>query len=323
MAGSNLFLASESLHLEKLVERAEGFVRAAKAPATLRAYRSDWRDFEAWSAGHRLQALPAQPETVALYIADLAARCAAGTITRRLTSISKAHQTAGYSDSPASTRHAIVGETLKGIRRTIGTAQKGKDPLLTAQIRKMLACCPEGLLGVRDRALLLDGFAGAFRRSELAALLVTDLKFGENGVIAAVRRSKTDQEGAGQEVGLPWGSHPDTCPVRALRHWLDAAEITEGPVFRAVDRHGRVSNAGLNKDSIGSIVKRAALRAGLSVEELAGHSLRSGHVTQGALNGVRESVIMKQTRHRSLASLRKYIRHGDMFRQNSAAGLGL
>jgi site-specific recombinase XerD len=204
MAGSNLFLASEPLHLGDLVQRAEDFVRAAKAPATLRAYRSDWRDFEAWCVGHRLDALPAQPETVALYIADLATSCAAGTITRRLTSISKAHQAAGYSNSPASTRQAIVGETLKGIRRTIGTAQKGKDPLLTAQIRKVVACCPGGLLGMRDRALLLDGFAGAFRRSELAALLVSDLKFTEDGVIADLRRSKTDQEGAGQEVGLPW-----------------------------------------------------------------------------------------------------------------------
>lgn len=323
MAENGLFLAPGSLHLGDLVQRAESFVRAAKAPATLKAYRSDWRDFEAWCQGHQLQALPAQPETVALYITDLAACCASGTITRRLTSISKAHQAAGYSDSPATTRHAIVGETLKGIRRTNGTAQKGKDPLLTAQIRKVLARCPDGLLGQRDRALLLDGFAGAFRRSELAALLVSDLSFTEDGVITNLRRSKTDQEGSGREVGLPWGAHPDTCPVRALRHWLDAAEITNGPVFRAVDRHGRVSKKGLNKDSVGSIVKRALLRAGFSAEAFAGHSLRSGHVTQASMNGVGEFVIMKQTGHKSEATLRKYIRIGEIFRQNAAAGLGL
>ncbi len=323
MAINELFLAVQSTDLGPLIKRTEDFVRAAKAPATLKAYSSDWRDFNAWCHGHGLQSLPTAPETVALYIADLASCCASGTITRRLTSITKAHETAGYSDSPASTRHAIVGETLKGIRRTIGIAQKGKDPLLTRQIRRVNEHCPEGQLGLRDRALILVGFAGAFRRSELAALAIQDLKATEDGFVVNLRTSKTNQEGAGREVGLPWGSHPDTCPVRALRHWLDAAGISEGPVFRGVDRHGSVSKVGLNKDSIGTIVKRAALRAGLSVKELAGHSLRAGHVTQGAMNGVREAVIMKQTGHRSEATLRKYIRHGEIFLQNSAAGLGL
>ena len=323
MAINELFLAVQSTDLGALIKRTEDFIRAAKAPATLRAYGSDWRDFNAWCHGHELQSLPAAPETVALYIADLASSCASGTITRRLTSITKAHETAGYSDSPASTRHAIVGETLKGIRRTIGTAQKGKDPLLTAQVRKVLACCPEGLLGKRDSALLLCGFAGAFRRSELAEVLVTDLKFTEDGTVMNLRKSKTDQECAGREVGLPWGSHPDTCPVRALRHWLDVAGISDGPVFRGVDRHGRVSKVGLNKDSIGRMVKRAALRAGFSVEALAGHSLRSGHVTQAAMNGVSEFVIMKQTGQKSTATLRKYIRKGEMFQQNAAGALGL
>jgi integrase len=324
MASNELFLAVQSTDLGPLIKRAEEFVHAAKAPATLKAYRSDWRDFEVWCQGHRLQALPAVPETVALYIADLASCCASGTITRRLTAITKAHEAKGYSDSPATTRHAIVGETLKGIRRTIGTAQKGKDPLLTIQIRKMIEFCPNGLLGMRDRALLLCGFAGAFRRSELAEVLVTDLDFTEDGVVINLRKSKTDQECAGREVGLPWGSNPDTCPVRALRHWLDVAGISEGgSAFRAVDRHGRVSRLGLNKDSIGTIVKRAALRAGFSVDALAGHSLRSGHATQAARNGVSEFVIMKQTGHKTTVMLRKYIRKGEIFQQNPAAGLGL
>jgi integrase len=260
---------------------------------------------------------------VALYIADLAACCKSGTITRRLTSITKAHQTAGFSDSPATTRHLIVGETLKGIRRTIGTAQKGKDPLLTAQIRKVVEACPEGLLGLRDRALLLVGFAGAFRRSELARFEIPDLKFTDDGVVVNLLRSKTDQEGEGREVGLPWGSHPDTCPVRALRRWLDGSGIVCGAVYRGVSRHGAMSSNGLNKDSIGTIVKRALLRAGLSAETFAGHSLRSGHVTQASMNGVGEFVIMKQTGHRSVATLRKYIRTGEIFRINAAAGLGL
>jgi integrase len=309
--------------IRDLARRTEEFIHAAKSAATLKAYRSDWVDFEEWCRGHGLASLPANPETVALYITDLASCCTSGTITRRLTSITKAHQAAGYGDSPATTRHAIVGETLKGIRRTLGTAQKGKDPILTAAIRKIIKHCPDSLLGYRDKALMLTGFAGAFRRSELAEFQITDLKFTEDGAVLTVRWSKTDQEGAGREVGLPWGSHPDTCPVRALRHWLEKAKISDGPLFRGVNRHGRVSESALNKDSIGTIVKRALLRAGFSVGQFAAHSLRSGHVTQASMNGVSEYVIMRQTGHKSTATLRKYIRMGEIFKINAAAGLGL
>jgi integrase len=154
-------------------------------------------------------------------------------------------------------------------------------------------------------------------------LVRSDLKFTEDGVVVSIRRSKTDQGGEGQEVGIPWGSNPDTCPVRALTHWLQEAGIVDGPVFHAVDRHGNVSSQALNKDSIGSIVKRALLRAGLSAEAFAGHSLRAGHATQASMNGVGELVIMRQTRHRSVETLRKYIRDGEIFRMNAAAGLGL
>jgi site-specific recombinase XerC len=163
---SELAVLPLAAEMTALVQRAEDFVRAAKAPATLRAYRSDWAHFEVWCQTHHLSALPAEPATVALYIADLAACRAAGTITRRLTSITKAHQSAGF-DTPATTRHLAVSETLKGIRRTIGTAQKCKAPLLTKDLRKMVEQLPSGLIGVRDRALLLVGYAGGFRRSEL------------------------------------------------------------------------------------------------------------------------------------------------------------
>jgi integrase len=260
---------------------------------------------------------------VALYIADRASILASGTIARRLTSITKAHQAAGFSDSPARTRHFVVGETLKGIRRTIGTAQHGKTPLLSTDIRRIVAARREDLLGLRDAALVLVGFAGGFRRSELAGIDICDLKFSSDGVVVIVRKSKTDQEGAGREVGLPFGASQDTCPVRALRQWLDRAAIREGPVFRAVQRYGHVSRRGLHSDSIGKLLKRAAGRAGLKAEELGGHSLRAGCVTQAAMNGVREFVIMRQTGHKTIATLRRYIRSGDIFRDNAAAGLGI
>jgi site-specific recombinase XerD len=216
--------------IEELIQKAKIFVAAAKAPATLKAYRNDWREFESWCRDHQLPSLPSTPETVALYIADRASTLASGTITRSLTSITKAHQAAGFTNSPATTRHFVVGETLKGIRRTIGTAQHGKDPLLFADIRRIVAARRQDLLGLRDSALVLVGFAGGFRRSELAGINIFDLKFSTSGVVVTVRRSKTDLEGAGREVGLPFGSNQDTCPVRALRQWLEAAKINDGPV---------------------------------------------------------------------------------------------
>jgi len=219
--------------------------------------------------------LPSTPETVALYIADRASTLASGINTRRLTSITKAHQAAGYVDSPATTRHFVIGETLKGIRRTIGTAQHGKDPLLAADIRRIVAARRRDLLGIRDSALVLAGFAGGFRRSELARMNLCDLKCSTDGVVVTVRKSKTDQEGAGREVGLPFGASPETCPVRALRQWLDRAGIREGPVFRSVGRYGHVSRRGLHRDSIGKLLKRAAGRAGLKGDGLGGHSLSS------------------------------------------------
>ena len=301
----------------------QGLRGRSQGPATLKVYRNDWRDFESWCRSHNLPSLPSTPETVALYIADRASTLASGTITRRLTSITKAHQAAGFSNSPATIRHFIVGETLKGIRRTIGTAQHGKDLLLSGDIRRIVAARREDLLGLRDAALILVGFAGGFRRSELALIKNHDLKFSADGVVAGVRKSKTDQEGAGREVGVPFGSNTDTCPVRALRQWLDRAGITEGPVFRSVGRYGHVSRRGLHKDSISKLLKRAASRAGLKVEELGGHSLRAGCVTQAAMNGVREFVIMKQTGHKTVVTLRRYIRSGEIFRENAAAGLGI
>ena len=316
-------LAAKSASLEELIQKAKIFVAAAKAPATLKAYRNDWRDFESWCREHKLTALPSTPETIALYIADRASTLASGTIARRLTSITKAHQASGYTDSPATTRHFVVGETLKGIRRTMGTAQHGKAPLLSTDIRRIVAARREGLLGLRDAALVLIGFAGGFRRSELAGINICDLKFSADGVVVTVRKSKTDQESAGREVGLPVGTSQDTCPVRSLRHWLAASGISDGPVFRSVGRYGHVARRGLHKDSIGKLLKRAAGRAGLKVDEIGGHSLRAGCVTQAAMNGVREFIIMRQTGHKTVATLRRYIRSGEIFRENAAAGLGI
>jgi integrase len=216
-----------------------------------------------------------------------------------------------------------VSETLKGIRRSIGTAQEGKAPLLTSDIRRIVGSCPETLLGLRDRALILVGFAGAFRRSELAAIDLAHLSFTQDGLVIDLCRSKTDQEAAGRKVGIPFGKDDATCPVRVLRRWLAESSITSGAVFRGVTRHGKLSRRGLHKDCVGWIVKRAASRASLKPEQLGGHSLRAGCVTQAAMNGVSEPDIMRQTGHKSAEMLARYIRIGEIFTRNAAAGLGI
>jgi integrase len=251
MLQPQVFITPQPSRLDELAKKARAFMQSAKAPATLKAYRSDWRDFDSWCREQQLVA----------YITDRASTLASETITRRLTAITKAHRAAGYIDSPASTHHFVVGETLQGIRRVIGTAPHGKDPLLAADIRRIVGSGRSDLLGLRDRALTLVGFAGAFRRSELVGIQIADLKSTLQGVVIRIPKSKTDQEGAGRQVGIPFGADPRTCPVEALRRWMEASGIESGPLFRAVDRHGNLSSAGLSKDSVAKVLKRAAARA--------------------------------------------------------------
>lgn len=308
--------------LTRLAAETSGFLAAAKAESTRRAYRADWNHYVAWCRQRVLSSIPATPETVAFYISDLAASHKPATLRRRLTVISLAHQAAGHS-SPASMQQPLVSETLKGIRRTVGSTQVGKRPLLTEQVRVIIRALPENLQGIRDKALLLIGFAGGFRRSELAGLTLGDIADEKDGLVIRLRRSKTDQEGQGRKVAVPYGSNSETCPVRAYREWLEAADVKDGAVFREIDRHGRLETRALHKDSVGMIVKRAAARTGLEAGEYAGHSLRAGLATQAYLNGANELAIMKQTGHRSLATVRKYIRDNTLFCDNPAGKLGL
>jgi site-specific recombinase XerD len=177
--------------------------------------------------------------------------------------------------------------------------------------------------GCRDRALLLLGFAGALRRSELVGLDVADFTEGTDGFTVRLRRSKTDQEGAGRTVGIPYGTNSATCPVRAWRAWLEVSGITEGPAFRSVDRHGHLGATGLSAQVVALVLKRHAAQAGLDPKEVAGHSLRAGLATSAAAAGVPERVIADQTGHKGTAMLRKYIREGSLFRENAASAVGL
>jgi integrase len=216
-----------------------------------------------------------------------------------------------------------VRNTLKGIRRTLGTAPAQKAPALIDDIRAMVEAADAGLIGLRDRALILLGFAGAFRRSELVGLDLADCSFGKDGLTVQLRRSKTDQEGQGRKVGIPYGSNPDTCPVRNVQDWITEAGISSGPLFRSINRHGQVQPAGLAGIDVARVVKKLARRAGLNAASYAGHSLRAGHATAAAISGASERSIMAQTGHRSVQTVRRYIRDGSLWRENSAGKLGL
>ena len=253
-------------------------------------------------------------------MADLAKVAKPATIDARLAAISAAHRAAGY-DSP--TKEEAVRLVRRGVRRTLGTAQRQVHPVTVPDLRTMLQGLGTDPAGCRDRALLLLGFAGALRRSELVGLDVADLTGGTDGLTVCLRRSKTDQEGAGRTLGIPFGSNLATCPVRAWRAWLALSSITEGPAFRPVDRHGHIGPTRLSGQAVALVLKRHAARAGLDPAEVAGHSLRAGLATSAASAGVPERVIAEQTGHKGTAMLRRYIREGSLFRENAASAVGL
>lgn len=303
-----------------LVEQMHEYARASKSTSTVRAYSSALRAFCGWCESMGVTSVPAAPSSVAGYVAHMASTSKVATIERHLAAIAEAHRLVGL-ETP--TTDPAVTTVMKGIRRTLGVRQEGKEPVLVAHLRRIVEVLPSNLLGTRDRALLLLGFSGAFRRSELVALDVADLDFREDGLVVTIRWSKTDQEGNGRQVGVPFGSCPTTCPVRALRRWLTEAAITEGPVFRPVNRHGQLGAERLSGKAVGLVVQRSVGKIGLESADFGGHSLRAGLATAAAGAGVSELAIMRQTGHRSLATLRRYVRPASLFIGNAAAQVGL
>lgn len=314
-------LQSATDNLQAMLQQAQAYAANGRSANTRKAYAGDWAQFETWCTQEGWASCPAAPEVVALYLTALTMQGRKfNTLTRRLAAIKQAHEGAGLS-SP--TTAPVVQAVLTGIRRTHGIAVQAVDALLTEDISAMVRALPSTLVGTRDRALLLLGFAGAFRRSELVALNVTDIEERREGLVVTLRFSKTDQEGQGRLVGIPHGVHEGTCPVRAMQEWLQAAGISEGAVFRGMNRHGQLISSRLSGRAVADIIKRAADAAGLDSRKISGHSLRAGHCTTAARAGVEERVLMQQTGHKSSAMLRRYVRAGSLFQENSAAALGL
>jgi site-specific recombinase XerD len=294
--------------LADLLQHAERYAAAAQSINTSRAYASDWAQFTSWCERYTVESLPASAAVVGLYLTSMAKRgLSVSTIRRRAAAIARAHRQAGLLPATSDPR---VQTVLEGIARVHGAAAKKKTALLRDPLLELIDRIDLGdTAGVRDRALLLLGFAVGLRRSELVALTVEDLSPSPDGVRIRIARSKTDQTGRGQELLVVYAEPPRPCPVRALRAWLDIAAITTGPIFRRVTRTGAVS-APLSGQSVALIIKKRAGAAGLDPHEFAGHSLRAGYATQAARDGHHPAQIAATTRHQDQRVLAGYIRAG-------------
>jgi integrase len=303
--------------------KSQTYQSTADAPATLRAYAADLANFRAWCLTHGFTPMPAAPETVGAYLAAAGLGYALPTLRRRVAAIARAHKIAGQ---PLDTSHPAIRETLRGIARTHGTPARRSAALTTPEIKRLSKACDASLAGCRDRALFLIGFAGALRRSELVGLDVEHVQPTEEGISLLIVRSKTDKEGSGAEIGITRGRSPETCPVEALQTWLAAAEITSGPIFRKVNRGGAVEAARLSPDAVRQILLKRADQArlkGTLFEPISPHGMRAGFVTMAYKNGVPDEEIMGHTRHRSLTTMRGYVRRAKLGASSPAGKIDL
>lgn len=297
----------------------DDFRAFCRSPATWRAYGSAWRRFCAWCAAQRQDSLPAAPATVAAYLAELAHEGKAWpTIRKAVEAIRAAHLSAGL-ESPS--RAQLVVDQLAGLRRAVARPPRRVDALGIDEVRGILPRLPAGLRGKRDAALLLVGLAGALRRSELVALRVEDCRWSPQGVTLHLGASKTDRFSAGDAVALPLGRREDACPVRALRAWLEAAQLSTGPVFREVTRHGRVGANALDPKSVGEVVKSCAALVGLDVTRIGAHSLRAGFATSCVDAGVHDVDAMRHGRWGRADTFAGYVRRRGEWRDNPAGRL--
>ncbi len=288
------------------------YVRESLSENSRRAYASDLRHFEHWGG-----TIPCTDKSLAEYLAQHAGMLSVATLRRRVASISKAHDAQAL---PNPTSAELVKATLRGIKRTHGTSQRQAKPLVKEDLFAVLTVMGDSLKDIRDRALLLIGFASAFRRSELVAINCKDIEWVRQGIVVNVRRSKTDQEGAGRKVGIPYG-RTQWCPVTALSEWLEFSGIEDGAVFRRVDRHGNLIDQRLSGEAVSLMIKGRVADAELDAEGYSGHSLRAGFATSAAATGISSWKIRQQTGHTSEAMLKRYVRDGELFVDNAAASL--
>ena len=281
-------------------------LRNSKSENTLRAYQSDYNDFSLFCLKNGFQAMPTQPKIIAIYLTHLSSFSKYSTLKRRLASISILHKTKGhYIDI----KHPIIMENLMGIKRTNGSNQKGKKPILINDLKLLIKVIDQSnekdKRKIRDKALILIGFSGGFRRSELVNIEHEDLEFVPEGVKIFVKRSKTDQSGEGMTKAIPYFDNEYFCPVKALKKWIEIIDFKNDKIFNISDKN------------VALVIKKYANYAGLDSHKYAGHSLRSGFATSTAESGAEERSIMAMTGHKSTEMVRRYIKEANLFKNNA------
>ena len=310
---SNIVTDIKALQEETLVN-----LQNSKATNTVRAYKSDFKDFSLFCVQNGFKNLPSDPKIVSLYLTHLSTKnIKISTIKRRLVSIGVIHKMKGhYLD----TKHPLIIENLMGIKRRKGTVQKGKKPLLIRDLKTIIDIINqqkiEDIKKLRDKTIILIGFSGGFRRNEIVSLDVDDLEFVYEGVKITVKKSKTDQFGEGFIKALPYFENELYCPVISLKRWLNISKITKGSIFRRFTKGSNLSNNRLTDQTVALLIKEYLKLAGIDSTNYSGHSLRSGFATSAAESGVEERSIMAMTGHKSTEMVRRYIKETNLFKNN-------
>ena len=304
--------------LKSLHEETLNNLKSSKANNTLRAYKSDFKDFVAFCSRHGFDSLPTEPKIVSLYLTHLSKTSKFSTLRRRLVSISVIHKLKGhYLD----TKHPIIIENLMGIKRVKGSIQKGKKPILINHLKSIINTIDQQKIDeikkTRDKTILLVGFGGGFRRTELISINYEDLEFVTEGVKITIKRSKTDQFGEGMIKGLPYFANEKYCPVINLKKWLELSNIKSGSIFRRFSKGLALTNNRLTDQSVVIIIKDYLNLAGIESKNYSGHSLRSGFATVAAESGADERSIMAMTGHKTTQMVRRYIKVANIFKNNA------
>jgi len=308
-----------SLDIKKLQEETILNLQSSKAQNTVRAYKSDFNDFNLFCLKNGLKSLPTDPKIVSLYLTHLSTKEAKmSTLKRRLVSIGVIHKLKGhYLD----TKHPSIIENIMGIKRRKGSIQKGKKPLLINNLKLIINAIDqqkkEDLKKIRDRSIILIGFSGGFRRNEIVSLDFDDLDFVEEGLKINLKRSKTDQFGEGTAKGLPYFDNPEYCPVISIQKWIEISRISSGSLFRRFTKGSKLSENRLTDQSVALIIKEYLELAGIDSKNYSGHSLRSGFATSAAESGAEERSIMAMTGHKSTEMVRRYIKEANLFKNNA------
>jgi len=311
---NNIITDIKALQEETLIN-----LQSSKANNTVRAYKSDFKDFGLFCAQNGFKSLPSEPKIVSLYLTYLSTKDAKiSTLKRRLVSIGVIHKLKGhYLD----TKHPSIIENIMGIKRRKGSIQKGKKPLLISNLKKLIDIIDEqnneDIKKLRDRSIILIGFSGGFRRNEIVSLDYDDLDFVEEGLKIQIRRSKTDQFGEGLVKALPYFDSPRYCPVVSLKNWIVASKINSGALFKRFTKGSKLSEHRLTNQTVALLIKKYLELVGIDSKNYSGHSLRSGFATSAAEAGAEERSIMAMTGHKTTQMVRRYIKEANLFKNNA------